>query len=226
MGENVLYSNKFNNLGVIIDDSLSWAPQVSSVCQKVNMCLHHLYIFRAVTPHETRLRLINTLIMPHFDYCDFVYGDIDVECMSRLQKAQNRAVRYVCDVKTREHITPYYVKLSLLKIKERHDLHSLIMTNKILNNYSHGYLCGFFTSMRNVREQHTRTHRHYLQAPRVGRGVSAKSFMVRAYRLWNDLPQSIWDCVSTNVFKSRVDKILCKKYITVKLQLYYILCAL
>ena len=137
--------------------------------------------------------------------------------MSRLQKAQNRAIRYVCDVKPREHITSFYVKLSLLKIKERQDLHSLVMTHKILNNCAPGYLFGLFTSMRDIRERSTRAHRHYLQAPRVGRGVPAKSFMVRAYRLWNDLPQALWDCVSINVFKSRVENILRKRYITVKL---------
>ena len=132
MGKNVAYSKKVKNFGLIIDDVLSWSPQVSSVCQKIYMCLHNLYKFQSVTPFETRHRLVNSLIMPHFDYCDIVYGDLNAECLSRLQKAQNRAVRYIFNVKNREHITPFYMKLSMLKIKERHDLHTLIMTFKIL----------------------------------------------------------------------------------------------
>ena len=139
MGENVAYSKKVKNLGLIIDDVLSWSPQVSSVCQKVNLCLHNLYKFQSVTPFETRHRLVNSLVMPHFDYCDIVYGDLNADCLSRLQKAQNRAVRYIFNVKHREHITPFYMKLSMLKIKERHDLHTLIMTYKILKNYAPSY---------------------------------------------------------------------------------------
>ena len=71
--------------------------------------------------------------------------------------------------------------------------------------------------MRAVRDRPTRAHALYLQAPFVGRGVSVKSFMVRAYRLWNELPQAVWDCQSINLFKSRVERIMLKRYITVKL---------
>ena len=102
---------------------------------------------------------------------------------------------------------PIYVKLSMLKIKERHDLNSLIMTFKILKNYAPGYLSRLFTAMHEVRERPTRAHPLYLQAPRVGRGVSAKSFMVRCYRLWNDMPQTLWDSVSIIVLKSCFEKI-------------------
>ena len=61
------------------------------------------------------------------------------------KKAQNSAIRYICNVKYREHITPFYIKLSMLKIKERHDMHSLVMTFKILKNYAPGYLSKLFT---------------------------------------------------------------------------------
>jgi hypothetical protein len=56
------YSNKVKNLGLIIDDKLTWDPQVSSVCQKCYFTLHRLYKFRAYTPIETRKRLVTTLI--------------------------------------------------------------------------------------------------------------------------------------------------------------------
>ena len=165
-------------MGVIIDDALSWSPQVSAICQKVFLILHHLYKFQTNTPSETKLKLLKTLIMPIFDYCDFLFCDIDGDNLHRLQKSQNNAVRYVCNVKRRKHITPYYKKIGLLKIRERHELHSLVMTHKILHGYAPAYLSDLFTVMGDVGTRPSRAHPLYLQAPRVSIGISHQNVSV------------------------------------------------
>jgi hypothetical protein len=52
--------NKVRNLGLIFDSSLSWANEVSSICQRIYYGLHRLYKFRSMTPIETGVRLVNT----------------------------------------------------------------------------------------------------------------------------------------------------------------------
>ena len=212
MGEEIMYVKKVKNLGVIFDDTLSWSPQVSAICQKLFLTLHHLYKFQTNTPSETRLKLVNTLIMPIFDYCDFLFCDIDGDTLHHLQKSQNNAVRYVCNVKRREHITPYYKKIGLLKIRERHELHSLVMTHKILHGYAPAYLSDLFTVMGDVRTRPSRAHPLYLQAPRVSRDVPSKCFSVLAYRLWNNIPNTLWSCSSTTLFTIRVTNLLAQRY--------------
>ena len=213
MGMEIEYVKKVKDLGIIIDDTLSWSPQISAICQKTYLTLHHLYKFRTNTPRETRLKLVKTLVMPIFDYCDFLYSDLDVDSLHRLQKAQNNAVRYICDVKRREHITPFYKKLGLLKIRERQELHSLVMTYKILHGYAPAYLSSMFTVMSDVRSRPSRAHALYLQAPRVGRDVPPKSFSVWAYRLWNGIPQSLWGCATSSLFTVRVSNLLAQRYL-------------
>ena len=127
MGKEIMYVKKVKMLGIITDESLSWSPQIPLICQKVFVTLHHLYKFKSNTPIETRLKLVKSLVLPIFDYCDFLYFDLDAECLYLLQKFQNHAISYICDVKRHEHISPYYQKLGILKIRKRHELHSLII---------------------------------------------------------------------------------------------------
>ena len=39
--------------------------------------------------------IYNSLIQPHFDYCDVVWGSLNNEQTKRIQKLQNRAARII-----------------------------------------------------------------------------------------------------------------------------------
>uniref|UniRef100_A0A8D8Z191 Uncharacterized protein n=1 Tax=Cacopsylla melanoneura TaxID=428564 RepID=A0A8D8Z191_9HEMI len=83
------------NLGVIIDNTLSWSAHIKQVRQKVFYCLYTLGKFRRLFPVELKRKLAQALVFPHFDYCDIVYGDLNVGLGGSLQVAQNACVRFV-----------------------------------------------------------------------------------------------------------------------------------
>jgi hypothetical protein len=207
---NLLSIVPLKNLGVIFDDRFTWSNYVSQICQKVNYSLHHLYKFRFNTPQNTRLRLVQSLILPLFDYCDMLLIGADTECINRLQVAQNNAIRYCLNINRRDHITPHYRNLKILKIKERIELHSLINTHKILHNYAPPYLKPLFTLIRDVSERPSRAHAFFLRVP--GKECLGKSFAVICAKLWNSLPAALCSNISTNVFKYRVTSILFQRY--------------
>jgi hypothetical protein len=213
----VPFVEKVKNLGVIFDCDLSWTYQVSAICQRIYYGLYRLYKFRNMTPTETRVRLVSTLLLPLFDYCIMVYCDMDAATISRLQVAQNNCIRYIYDLKRNVHVTPYYSKLGWLKIRERLDLQIMIQTHKILHGYAPPYLSPFFKVMSDVRERATRAHSLYLQAPLVGKKVPEKSFSVQAYRLWNNLSPAVCSTKNTATFRSCVEKNLLKLYLCSKL---------
>jgi hypothetical protein len=111
------YSAKIKNLGIIMDDFFTWTNQVSAICQKIYFSLHRVYKFRSITTHDTRVKLVSTLILPITDYCIVFFCNMSDENLNRLQVAQNNAVRYIFNIKRREHITAYYGKLGWLKVK-------------------------------------------------------------------------------------------------------------
>ncbi|KAJ4441761.1 hypothetical protein ANN_11619 [Periplaneta americana] len=48
------------------------------------------------------LNPMQTLVTPHFDYCDVLLSDLSSELSVKLQRAQNMCVRYVCNIRRHE----------------------------------------------------------------------------------------------------------------------------
>lgn len=63
------FSNNAKNLGIYIDTTLSWSRHVSEIRKKVFYSLHTLSKFRNVFPIYLKKKLIESLILPIFDYC-------------------------------------------------------------------------------------------------------------------------------------------------------------
>uniref|UniRef100_A0A8D8TUQ2 Uncharacterized protein n=1 Tax=Cacopsylla melanoneura TaxID=428564 RepID=A0A8D8TUQ2_9HEMI len=96
------------NLGVYIDNKLSWECHVSEVRKRVYYSLHTLSRFRKVFPKELKKRLIEALVLPLFDYCDVVYSpNLKVESQQSLQRAQNSCVRYVCNLRKFDRVSDH-----------------------------------------------------------------------------------------------------------------------
>jgi hypothetical protein len=106
-------------LGIFFDKYLAWDKHISSICQKVYGTLNNLNKFRGMTPEIRRLRLVETLILPHFDYCSFAYCNINLGQRKRLQVLLHAAIQYVYNVPFASRLTPYYVKAEILKVRER-----------------------------------------------------------------------------------------------------------
>jgi hypothetical protein len=172
---------------------------------------------RAMTPVDTRIRLINTLVLPIFDYCAVVMCNINENLFDRLQIVQNNCVRYVFNLKRYDHVTPFHCKLGWLKIRERFDLQLLVMSHKILNGYTPNYLASCLTVMSDVHTRSTRSHPLYLRAPFVGKSVPDKSFSVLAYRLRNNLKPNLCSTMNTGTFPVNIESLLSKKYLRPKL---------
>ncbi|KAJ4433606.1 hypothetical protein ANN_15916 [Periplaneta americana] len=68
---------------------------------------------------QLKLTLVQTLVMPHFDYCDILLSDLSSELSVKLQRVQNMCVRYVCNIRRYDHISPSFSdkKIFLLNIR-------------------------------------------------------------------------------------------------------------
>jgi hypothetical protein len=156
------------------------------------------------------LQLFKSLILPHFDYCSYVYCNINAEQTKRLQSALTSAMRYVYNVPFAENMSPFYVKAQVLKVKERRNLEILLITHKILYENCPKYLADLVCKASDVNMRSMRSHRLKLRAPLVGAEAAEDSFRVKCYRLWNDLPPEICLNPSINAFKRLIlNRYLC-----------------
>ena len=63
-----------NSLGVHIDQTLSWNVHVENLCKKIASGIGALKRVRSFVPHETLRSIFMSLVQPHFDYCNSVWG--------------------------------------------------------------------------------------------------------------------------------------------------------
>ena len=74
------------NLGVIINESLSWGDHVEYIHRKISKRPDVLKRIKHLLPLHTRKLVASCLILPIFDYADLVYGDRNnVTTMNNLQ---------------------------------------------------------------------------------------------------------------------------------------------
>ena len=70
-------SNKLKVLGVIIDEGLTWEPQIKSIKSKTYRITRNLARTTSALTLKSRKFLYDALVTPHFSYCDTVLGGGD-----------------------------------------------------------------------------------------------------------------------------------------------------
>ena len=84
---------KHKSLGVQIDESLNWRPHIHTISKKISAGIAILRRVSHFIPFDTRVNMYNALVMPYFNYCGAVWGNINKGLADKLQKLQNRAAR-------------------------------------------------------------------------------------------------------------------------------------
>ena len=94
-GETLKVVTQFNYLGVVIDVDLTFKAQ----CKKVNSMAFARYLqlckIKKNIEVEIALEIYKIMILPVFDYCDYVVESGPVAAVRKLQTMQNKSLR-VC----------------------------------------------------------------------------------------------------------------------------------
>ena len=85
-------------LGLTIDQHLWFERHVDIVCSKVNVRTKLLWRVRSFIPRSLAKTLYQSLIYPHFVYCNFVIDSVSESLKNKLQCQQNAALRAVLNV--------------------------------------------------------------------------------------------------------------------------------
>ena len=118
------------------------------ISNKVRVCQYHLRNFNNIK-HSldtvNRTLLVTNIILSTLDYCNILLLGATDKDLKPLCLTLNRAVRFILNVKFRDHITPYYKRLHFLPIEQRikfkaclfgYKIFYRIMPSYILENFS------------------------------------------------------------------------------------------
>lgn len=196
------------DLGLYIDDTLSWNKQVAQVSQKVTYSLRSLYRFKHFLPSSTKITLVQSLVLPIIDYADVCYSDLSQELLNKLDRLLNNCIRFIFGLRKYDHISSYRSQLKWLPIRLRRSLRCLCMLFTILTDpRAPDYLKSYFKVLGSSHTRNLRASNNLLlEIPSHRTGFMSTSYAVSTIKLWNALPLGIKKAESKMAFKRTVRK--------------------
>ena len=204
-GVQIPFSDCVKNLGVLIDSTLSWKPQIAEVSRRMFGAVRSLNRLRNFLPMATKIALAQSLLLPILDYADISYLDLTEEQLNKLERLQNLCLRFIFGLRKYDHVSHFRALLKWLPIRLRRNAHILFLLYSILSNpLTPPYLKERFTRSNSDRYVLRSIDSFLLNTPSHLTNFYTNSFSVQAVRLWNSLPVSIRCAQSLTIFKKSV----------------------
>ena len=147
-------------LGVTTDSQLTFRQHVARVTSKVYGALKTLCHVKASLPTVTCILLYRTLVLPHLEYCSAIWDPHTAELTSKVERVQNRAMRYILDRPPRTPSDSLRQQLKWQTLEDRRKFRRAKLTYRILKELAPTYLHGKFH--KNLVEQVAETLTIYM----------------------------------------------------------------
>ena len=186
------------HLGIIIDESLLWGNHVEHVTKKVLTGLYFLKRSNNILPKNIQSMLYKTIIAPHFDYCNVVWGRCNKFLCNKLQVLQNRAAKIITGTRRYDSSSQALSDLNWKNLDEKLYYNEAVTMFKIVNRDAPHYLNNRFVrketryNMRNSGDLH-------LVKPNTE--YKKRSLSYRGAKLWNSLDANVKSVSNLKDFK-------------------------
>ena len=179
------------DLGVIVDDKLKFHTHTSAAIKKANSILGLIKRSFSVKDKITLPTLHISMVRPHLEYGNIVWGPHIKEETKAIERVQKRATRMIPGLKDLRYTE---------RLKTR-DLPSLEYGRR------RGNMIMYFKIMIGKVEINRDDHRFKIQKTWCAtKQVRCQSFAIRSVNNWNGLPFQVVEANSVNEFKNLLDK--------------------
>ena len=189
------------DLGVLIDDELKFHKQTAAATKKANGVLGLLKKSFTLLDKMTLPLLYKSLVRPHLEYGNVVWGPHYAEDIKSIEKIQRRATKLVPELK---HLTyeERLRELQLPSLKHRRRRGDMIYAYKLITGQMNINKEDFLEiSQLTTRGHHFKIYKQYAsKLPRV------RTFSNRIVDDWNALPPEIVKSKSIISFKNKLDE--------------------
>ena len=203
MRDNVLESTSDErDLGIVIDSALKFKRQAASAASKATQVLAVIRRSFAHLTVQTVTLLYKTLVRPHLEYGNVIWGPFNRADQKLLERVQRRATKLVPEIRA----LPYPQRLQRLHLpslyyrRRRGDMiaiYQLLHAGIDLDPDNFVSKCTLTS---------TRGHRWKLAKPQAASRIRRNALCIRAINDWNALPAHVVLADTLTQFKSQLDQ--------------------
>ena len=202
LGKEIAPTLSARDLGVQVDVILSYNEHVTNITSTGVASLCQINRIKHLLDSRTLENVITSLVFSKLYFSSSVWANTRKTNMRKLQKIQNFAARILTGTRKYEHITPVLNDLRWLSVPCTLAFYDAILTLKCLRGLTPMYLCSRFHTRTSVHGRNTR-NKNKLYIPALNTAAGQRSFIYRAVKCWNTLPEEITECDSLHRFKSK-----------------------
>ena len=195
-------------LGIKIDKNLNWNKHISYIKKRATNSIRNLHRVNHLLPLKQKRILYNSLVVPHFSYCDIIWNELSRENEKKLQLAQNFAARSMLGLKKRSSATEALKKLELLPLTEKRNIHAAVHVKKALECKAPENISFQYHNL--VRNPDLRPGN--LQIPTHKSEQYKKGPLYSSIKIWNSVPMEIKNLTLEN-FKTQYQKYKLKTFL-------------
>ncbi|KAI5101009.1 hypothetical protein C0J45_8212, partial [Silurus meridionalis] len=189
------------NLGVTMDNELSFFPHVANVARSCRFLLYNIRRIRPFLSIQAAQLLVQSLVISRLDYCNSLLAGLPLNAIRPLQMIQNAAAGLVFNLPKFSHTTPLLL-LHWLPVAARIRFKTLMLAYKAKNGPAPFYLSDLITSRTAPRcLRSSSTARLVPPSLRMRGKYTSRLFSVLAPRWWNELPLDVRTAESLIIFK-------------------------
>ena len=195
-------ADAFKYLGIWFDPLLSWESHVNKTITKISQRLGIIRRIRNCLPQQTAKMLIESMILPVFDYGDVVWSNCNSTLLCKLERLLNRAGKTIIRCPIRTSSTKVRQTLGWPSLVERQQFHLSTMAYNCYHGNVPTYLLNCFTPLSAVHSHNTRLSKAngVFIAP-AKNNYALRKFTHRGGNTWNSLPDNLKTAENTSIFK-------------------------
>ena len=182
-------------LGVELDDKLKSDIQVSSMCKKAAKQLNALKSIGHLLDQSSRLTIFPAYIMSNFNYCPLVWHFCSKKNLSKLERMQERALRFVY----RNYKSSYEELLDKAKLQ---CLHLGRLGSLATEIHKAVHVSSLFTERES--EYSLRRNHSLIIPPYNTISFGKQSIRYTGPKVWNSLPNNLRQTTSLKEFKNLI----------------------
>jgi len=121
-------------LGILVDESLSWLPQINYIQSKITRTIGVMYRFRPYVNISSLKLIYFGLIHCFINYANISWASIHKTKLEKIYKLQKHACRIIYSKHKREHAKPLMNDMKMMDIFEINIYQHLIFMYRYYNN--------------------------------------------------------------------------------------------